>query len=50
MEVGQGPNWGCSAKEKKTAPLHISLSLLIANSHIFRHYVGPIRAADVVFK
>jgi hypothetical protein len=18
MEVGQGPNWGCSAKEKKT--------------------------------
>jgi hypothetical protein len=21
MEVGQGPNWGCSAKQKKKLPL-----------------------------
>jgi hypothetical protein len=28
MEVGQGPNWGCSAKEKKT---HIHPALLSAD-------------------
>jgi hypothetical protein len=23
MDVGQGPNWGCSAKEKKIAPFFL---------------------------
>jgi hypothetical protein len=26
MEVGQGPNWGCSAKEKKSGLLYITIS------------------------
>jgi hypothetical protein len=25
MEVGQGPNWGCSAKEKKTLCVEVDL-------------------------
>jgi hypothetical protein len=43
MEVGQGPNWGCSTKEKKiptqVTPLHRSNRLMArdfawyANSH-----------------
>jgi hypothetical protein len=31
MEVGQGPNWGCSAKTKKKVPLWFSEGYLFAN-------------------
>jgi hypothetical protein len=27
MEVGQGPNWGCSAKEKKKGSIYILHSI-----------------------
>jgi hypothetical protein len=32
MEVGQGPNWGCSAKEKKFPPLWNSCSDVMINT------------------
>jgi hypothetical protein len=35
MEVGQGPNWGCSAKEKKIRYL-MTAFLLNENDHEWR--------------
>jgi hypothetical protein len=32
MEVGQGPNWGCSAKEKKYVLRPVYGSILINNN------------------
>jgi hypothetical protein len=49
MEVGQGPNWGCSAKEKKYIPIFhrsnyfkvttpFNAEIFIeSRSHIFSH-------------
>jgi hypothetical protein len=36
MEVGQGPNWGCSAKEKNLWTATIKYSL-VASSHNLSH-------------
>jgi hypothetical protein len=33
MEVGQGPNWGCSAKEKKT--IYLTFTNNKTNNSIF---------------
>jgi hypothetical protein len=34
MEVGQGPNWGCSAKGKKTGIKIASLDMVICNEDV----------------
>jgi hypothetical protein len=34
MEVGQGPNWGCSAKEKNTLDQKVSRQLLAVEAHV----------------
>jgi hypothetical protein len=33
MEVGQGPNWGCSAKEKKNALNKLCISVALRNQY-----------------
>jgi hypothetical protein len=40
MEVGQGPNWGCSANEKKIG--NTALFLAIAFARKFCHFCHPV--------
>jgi hypothetical protein len=35
MEVGQGPNWGCSAKEKKTVVYENRSGLMVVMNILF---------------
>jgi hypothetical protein len=46
MEVGQGPNWGCSAKEKKFTQLNshlmrqVSVVLWVATGVVFLYFLA----------
>jgi hypothetical protein len=47
MEVGRGPNWGCSAKEKKFIYLSIYLSTAILSLSCFFSFLSRDSAVGI---